>query len=126
MAGGVRVLQPVYNGDPVRMPEIDTEELSVDGETRQRERVAVTNTQDGAPLLVQTVNTPTPSAFGFQMAIPTSVWTITHMLGYDPAGIVVHDDNGNVLDGWTLQYLEPGVSLRLGFDIPSAGTARLS
>jgi len=56
---------------------------------------------------------------------PATVWTIQHNLGYDPAGVAVFSD-GYQCDGFVTQYLQAGASLRLSFDIPLAGTARLS
>jgi len=56
---------------------------------------------------------------------PATVWTIEHDLGYDPAGVVVISD-GYQIDGFVTQYLIGGASLRISFDIPLAGTARLS
>ena len=61
-----------------------------------------------------------------EQAVAGAVWTITHDLDYDPAGILVVSDDGYVLDGFGVQYLDPGVSLRLSFDISVAGAAYLS
>jgi hypothetical protein len=59
-------------------------------------------------------------------AAPASVWTIDHGLGYDPAGLTVISDAGDTMDFAVVQYLDPGQSLRLSFDISLAGTAYLS
>ena len=59
-------------------------------------------------------------------AVAGTVWTITHALGFDPAGIVVTSDDGYTLDGFGVQILTPGSVLRLSFDIAVAGTAHLS
>lgn len=65
-------------------------------------------------------------AYTHVQALASTVWTVNHALGYDPAGIVVFDAFGVVMDGFGVQYLTPGVSLRLSFDISFSGTARLS
>lgn len=57
---------------------------------------------------------------------PATVWTLNHDLGFDPAGVVVIDTDGFQRDGFGVQYLIPGLSLRLSFDIALAGTAYLS
>lgn len=59
-------------------------------------------------------------------SVPATVWTMTHNLGYDPAGIVVIDGTGFYLDWFGVQYLMSNVSLRLSFDIAVSGTAYLS
>ena len=56
---------------------------------------------------------------------PATVWTITHNLGYDPAGILVVSD-GYVLDEVGVPILTPGEVMRLSFDISVAGVAHLS
>ncbi len=66
------------------------------------------------------------TAYTFTQAGPAAVWVITHGLGYDPAGVVVTSSDGYMLDGFGIQYLTPGQSLRLSFDLAFAGTARLS
>lgn len=58
--------------------------------------------------------------------VPMTVWTINHGLTIDPTGIVIISDDGYLLDGWGIQYMAPGQTLRITFDIPCAGTARLS
>lgn len=57
---------------------------------------------------------------------PATVWTIQHDLGFDPAGVVVVDTDGFQRDGFGIQYMSVGQSLRLSFDIALAGTAYLS
>lgn len=72
--------------------------------------------------------TPTggPGGYLHVQAAPATQWDIDHSLGYDPAGIVVTDSDGFTAMGWGLVYTAPGASVRLTFDIPCAGTARLS
>jgi hypothetical protein len=74
------------------------------------------------------VGTGSTGAFAFQHIQDTAatVWTMTHSLGWNPAGIVVISDDGYVLDGFGVQYLMPNMSLRLSFDISVAGVAYLS
>lgn len=59
-------------------------------------------------------------------AVPATVWTIVHQLGYDPGGVTVTDTDGYTLDGFSVQYLVAGQSLRLSFDISVAGVATIS
>lgn len=61
-----------------------------------------------------------------QQSTPASVWQISHALGFDPAGLTVVSDTGDVMDGGVIQYLVSGQTLRLSFDISFAGTAYLS
>ena len=65
-------------------------------------------------------------AFQHEQSIPATVWTIEHGLGFNPAGIVVTSSDGFILDGFGVQYLVPGQSLRLSFDISVAGVVDLS
>ncbi len=57
---------------------------------------------------------------------PAAVWLIAHGLGFDPAGITVVSTDGFVMDGFGVQYLSAGATLRLSFDIGLAGVAYLS
>ena len=66
------------------------------------------------------------NAYAHTQSIPATVWTITHNLTYDPGGVLVIDTDGYMRDGFGIQILTPGVSLRLSFDISLAGTAYLS
>lgn len=61
-----------------------------------------------------------------QQSTPATVWQISHALGFDPAGLTVVSDTGDVMDGGVIQYLVSGQTLRLSFDISFAGTAYLS
>jgi hypothetical protein len=65
---------------------------------------------------------------GYQHVQSTAgtVWTITHNLGYDPGGLKVITSDGDTIDDAVTQYIDPGVSLRLSFDLSIAGTAYLS
>lgn len=65
------------------------------------------------------------TSYLFEQVDPDAVWTIDHQLGFDPAGVVVTSD-GWMLDGFGVQYLVAGQTLRLSFDDAYAGTARLS
>lgn len=68
-----------------------------------------------------------PSSYVHRQTTPATVWTVTHNLGYDPAGLLVYDvASGALLEGYGVQILTPGVSLRLAFDLSFAGTAYLS
>ncbi len=62
----------------------------------------------------------------FAQTTPSTVWVIDHFLGFDPAGVLVVDADGFALDGVGVQYLIPGQTLRLTFDIAFAGVAYLS
>jgi len=82
-------------------------------------------------LLVQQGATGPPGAnaaagYRHDQSTPATVWQITHGLGFDPAGLTVISDDGYTIDGGGVQYLTPGQSLRLSFDISIAGTAYLS
>ncbi len=62
----------------------------------------------------------------FTQDTPATVWTVIHDLGFDPAGITVIDADGYHLDGFGIQYLESGKSLRLSFDLAYSGVVYLS
>lgn len=66
------------------------------------------------------------SGYRHDQVTPASVWQITHALGYDPGGLTVVSDAGDTIDDAIVQYLIPGQSLRLAFDISLAGSAYLS
>lgn len=55
-----------------------------------------------------------------------AVWIITHNLGFDPGGLKVITSDGDTIDDAVTQYVDPGVTLRLSFDLSIAGTAYLS
>jgi len=75
---------------------------------------------------VEILSNSGPVAYTFSQSVPATVWTIVHRLGFDPAGITVIDADGYQVDGFGTQYLAPGHSLRLAFDIPLSGLAYLS
>lgn len=62
----------------------------------------------------------------YEQNTPSTVWHVEHGLGFDPAGVLVVDADGFQLDGFGVQYLLPGQTLRLSFDISVAGVAYLS
>jgi hypothetical protein len=70
-------------------------------------------------------STPSPTGYIHTQNTPGTVWVITHTLGYNPAGIVVLS-SGYQLDGFGIQYLQDGSSLRLSFDLSVSGVAYLS
>jgi hypothetical protein len=65
-------------------------------------------------------------AYLHTQAAPSTVWNIDHHRGYDPAGITVIDNTGYHIEGFVVTYPDPGQAVRLTFDLPFAGTARLS
>jgi collagen triple helix repeat protein len=69
-----------------------------------------------------------PALGGYRhvQSTPATVWNVTHALGFDPAGLTVVSTDGDVMDGGAVQYLTPGQTLRLSFDISFAGFAYLS
>jgi hypothetical protein len=54
-----------------------------------------------------------------------TTWSITHSLGYDPAGVVVKDQEGSVVIGGDIDYVSAD-SLTLTFSAAFSGTAYLS
>jgi len=54
-----------------------------------------------------------------------NVWVIQHDLGYDPAGVTVTDEFGNVHHP-LIQYPTPNSIIRLDFETPVRGVCRLS
>jgi hypothetical protein len=69
---------------------------------------------------------PAPTtSYAYTQTVPGTVWTITHNLGFDPAGVLVFID-GFAVDEYGVQILVPGVSLRLSFDNSVVGVANLS
>lgn len=69
---------------------------------------------------------PVARGYAHTQTTAGTVWTITHDLGYDPAGLLVIDAGGVVLDDFGVQYLTAGAALRLSFDVAVSGTAYLS
>lgn len=69
---------------------------------------------------------PGTVAYTHTQATPGTVWTVTHELGFDPAGSLVYSADGYLLDGYGVQIMTPGRSLRLSFDLAFAGTAYFS
>lgn len=66
-----------------------------------------------------------PRGYTHQQTLPSTVWDITHNLGFDPAGFVVQGSNG--IDYWPgVTYLVPGVAVRLSLPDTTSGTAYLS
>lgn len=66
------------------------------------------------------------AGYRHEQITPATVWDVTHALGFDPAGLTVVSTDGDVMDGGAVQYLTPGQTLRLSFDISFAGFAYLS
>jgi hypothetical protein len=69
--------------------------------------------------------TGTGTGFVYTQSTPSTVWEITHNLGYDPGGISVEADNGDIWEPVVI-YREPGVVVRLTFGDSVAGKAYLS
>ncbi len=67
-----------------------------------------------------------PQAYRYTQNTPATVWTINHNLGFDPAGITVVDTDAYVRDGFAVQFLTAGQTIRLAFDQPIAGAAYIS
>jgi hypothetical protein len=67
-----------------------------------------------------------PTGYRHDQVVPATVWTISHGLGFDPAGLTVISDDGDTIDGAVVQYLTAGQSMRLSFDVSFAGSAYLS
>ena len=63
--------------------------------------------------------------FQFTQGELSTVWDIVHDLGFDPAGILVVDPDGNLWEPIAI-YIEPGVRVRLTFGSSVRGTAYLS
>jgi hypothetical protein len=82
----------------------------------------------GAPGPTGATGPAGPSGVGYThtQSTPGTVWVINHELGFNPAGIVVTSVDGFMLDGFGVQYLTTGESLRLSFDLSVAGVAQLS
>jgi len=101
-------------GDPTAIVEIPTDPMVVFDITPLPGTVTPSDPDTGV------------HAYAHTQALNATVWTITHNLAFDPAGIVVVSADGYVLDGFGVQYLSTGVSLRLSFDIAVRGVAYLS
>lgn len=67
-----------------------------------------------------------PQSYKYTQSTPAAVWTITHALGFDPGGQTVIDTDGYVRDGFGVQVITTGQTLRLSFDVAVSGTAYLS
>jgi hypothetical protein len=60
-----------------------------------------------------------------QMA-PSDIWTIVHNLGYHPAGILVKDQVGNIVEFDDVMYVDTDNLLLYFPGHPFSGTAELS
>ena len=69
---------------------------------------------------------PMPSpGFKFTQGEVSTVWDIVHDLGFDPAGILVIDPNGDLWEPIAI-YIEPGYRVRLTFGSSVRGVVYLS
>jgi hypothetical protein len=71
-----------------------------------------------------TLSSPVGGAFEHQQTTPAAVWTITHNLGYYPAGVRTEDSTGTEIMGAT-DYPNAN-TVRVTFNWPVSGTAYLS
>jgi hypothetical protein len=76
--------------------------------------------------MVQALQQQSVRDFIFTQAMVATQWTVTHNLGFDPAGVLVLDASGDTVEGAGVIYDTPGVALRVVFDIPLAGSVYLS
>lgn len=84
-------------------------------------------TKSVAVLAIAALTPTAATGYVHSQVTPATVWTpIEHNLGFDPAGIAVIDSDGYIRDGFGIQYLISGSTLRLSFDISLAGVAYLS
>jgi hypothetical protein len=68
---------------------------------------------------------PTPSlAYLHVQNVPSAVWTINHNLGFVPAGLVVFDSSGAMVEGSIL--INNNSTTEVEFESGFAGTANLS
>lgn len=79
---------------------------------------------DGAVTLLQSAQLSGTGYLHTQLAAATT-WDIAHGLGYNPAGIVIHDSAGDLTEQADVIYLDPN-TLRLAFASAISGTAELS
>lgn len=56
---------------------------------------------------------------------PSNNWTMEHELGHDPIMIEVMTLSGDIAEGFDVIHTIPGRTTVIGFDIATAGTARL-
>lgn len=76
-------------------------------------------------IIAEVASRAATSGYTHIQSTPQTTWTITHHLGYNPAGIVVKSD-GFMYDEFGVDYTVPGQTLVLFFDIALSGTANLS
>lgn len=77
--------------------------------------------------VVQMIEDPSniPTHYVHEQTSQSTVWVIQHDLGYDPAGVVVTDEVGNL--HWPMvTYPSPGNIIQLSFTNPVRGICRLS
>jgi hypothetical protein len=66
-----------------------------------------------------------PQAFVHTQGTSSSVWTINHNLGYNPAGIYVKDSAGTEHEPADVEHIDENTTV-LHFSFPFGGIARLS
>ncbi len=81
---------------------------------------------DGAPGIQGPPGAPgsAPQAYVHDQAVPAFVWVVTHSLGYQPAGVMVMDSAGTVIEG-DITY-DSATQITLTFTTSFAGKAYLS
>lgn len=114
---------PKFVGTPLTIPAASTAVHAV-----QRGYVDAADSALSARVAILESGSGGGGASGYQhvQSVAGTVWNITHNLGYDPGGLTVITDDGDTIEDAVRQYINPGVSLRLSFDLSIAGTAYLS
>lgn len=123
-ASPVRVVQvtaaPSAGGGARSLDELS----DVEGATAALPGQVLAKTADGSWRPTTLAAGSGPQSYLHEQASPSTVWLITHGLGFAPAGVEVFDHLG-ARHHPVLTYPSPGV-VRLDFLTPVRGTARLS
>jgi hypothetical protein len=82
---------------------------------------------DGSLFTVQAMPPIAPPKTSYQhdQIVTAELWQIHHELGFDPAGVVVQDYDGSLIEPDTITYPLPDY-VELRFGVPVAGRAWLS